>query len=70
MTHSRPNLSTEYQPKGSARRPSDTLDRPVDSIDITPGHGDRQEAPPHKLDSATARIDEKGRAHPDADADM
>ena len=26
----RPNISTEYQPKGSARNQSDTLDRRVD----------------------------------------
>lgn len=28
MTASDKNLSTEYQPRGSARNPSDTLDRP------------------------------------------
>lgn len=29
MTDQR-NISTEYQPKGSGRNPSDTLDRPTD----------------------------------------
>lgn len=70
MTQSRPNISTEHQPKGSGRHPSDTLDRPVDTLDVTEGRGGRQRPPPHKLDSATARIDEKGRPHPDADADV
>ena len=27
MTRDAPNISTEYQPKGSGRNPSDTLDR-------------------------------------------
>jgi len=26
------NLSTDHQPKGGARRPSDTLDRPQDDV--------------------------------------
>lgn len=31
----RPNISTEHQPKGSGRNPSDTLDR--EDEDVAPG---------------------------------
>jgi hypothetical protein len=68
MERDNPNISTEHQPKGSARNPSDTLDRDADSIDYVNG-GDRgraaeEERIGEKPDSMTADIDEKGRPRP------
>ena len=53
----RPNISTEHQPKGAGRRPSDTLDKP-DRVDEKVGTAtDRSPAKPGTPDV----IDEKGR---------
>lgn len=66
----RPNISTEHQPKGAGKNPSDTLDREADSLDSVHGDAGRQaeERRAHetevKKDSATAAIDEKGNPMP------
>lgn len=38
-TQPRPNISTEHQKPGDARRPSDTLDRDQDGDDATDSRG-------------------------------
>lgn len=67
-----PNLSTEYQPKGSGKNISDTLDRDADSTDYANGGtgGTGETAGVAKKDSATAKIDDQGRPYPDEDADV
>jgi len=66
-----PNLSTEYQPRGSGRDPSDTVDRNADSRDYANGGdgGPQETRGIAKKDSATAKIDDKGRPYPDEDTD-
>jgi len=64
------NISTEHQPKGSARNLSDTLDRAADSTDYVNG-GDagraaEEERIGEKPDSMTADIDEHGNPRPPA----
>lgn len=72
MTREAKNMSTEYQPKGSGKNPSDTLDRAADSQDyLNGGDGtERKRRRINKMDSATARIDDQGCPHPDADGDV
>ena len=68
MERDNPNISTGHQPKGSARNPSDTLDRAADSTDYHHGGDKGQAAEAARSDakagSRTANIDEKGNAVP------
>jgi len=51
------NISTDYQPKGSDRNPSDTLDKP----EAADAHvGDKTDASPATAGAAEV-VDEKGR---------
>jgi hypothetical protein len=53
----RANISTEHQPKGSGRNPSDTLDKPDMK---TRKVGERTDASPGNASTADV-VDEKGR---------
>lgn len=68
MERDNPNISTEHQPKGSARNPSDTLDRAADSTDYhnggDRGRGAEEARTQNKTDSMTANIDEEGNPIP------
>jgi hypothetical protein len=53
----RPNISTEYQPKGSDRNQSDTLDKPIDPSANVGAKTDGSERVPGE----PPVVDEKGR---------
>ena len=56
MTTADKNLSTEHQPKGSARNPSDTLDR--ENKDVEPGQrqwNDDSREKPEDIQNASVR---------------
>ena len=57
MEREAPNLSTEYQPKGSGRNPSDTLDKAVSAQDKLARPTARD---PSKRSTGEV-VDEKGR---------
>jgi hypothetical protein len=67
-----PNISTEHQPKGSGRDPSDTLDRNADSRDyLNGGDGSERHEPANpEPDSTAAEVDDRGRAYPQKIADV